>query len=47
MRPMPDPWARRDIDGWSADDIWENALLDPLPAGLEADALAGPLAACR
>lgn len=34
MKPMTDPWARRDLDDWSADDIWKNALLDPLPAGL-------------
>ncbi len=34
-RAMADPWARCDLDDWSAEEIWANALLDALPAGLE------------
>lgn len=33
-RHMADPWARCDLDDWTAEDIWTNALLDPLPPGL-------------
>ena len=29
--PWLDPWARCDLDDWSADQIWANALLDPAP----------------
>lgn len=34
-KPMTDPWARCDLDIWTAEEIWANALLDPLPAGLD------------
>ncbi len=43
-RPMTDPWNRHDLDDWTVADMFENALLDPLPAGLEADM---PLTAMR
>ena len=33
-RAMTDPWERCDLDDWTAEDIWANALLDPLPPGL-------------
>ena len=29
-----DPWSRCDVDEWTAEEIFANALLDPLPAGL-------------
>lgn len=29
--PMPDPWAHNDLDDWTAEDIYANALLDPCP----------------
>lgn len=29
-----DPWSRCDVDDWTAEEIFANALLDPLPAGL-------------
>ena len=32
---MADPWARCDLDDWTAEEIYGNALLDPLPAGWE------------
>ena len=34
---MSDPWTRHDLDDWTVEDIFENALLDPLPAGMEPD----------
>ena len=30
-KPMDDPWSRCDLDHWTAAQIWENALLDPMP----------------
>jgi len=41
--PMTDPWARCDLDEWTAEEIYANALLDPAPVCDEAEALAGPL----
>ena len=34
-KPMMDPWARCDLDDWTIEEIYGNALLDPLPAGGE------------
>lgn len=42
-----DPWARCDLDDWTAEEIYGNALLDPLPVGAGDEAVAGPMAACR
>ncbi len=42
-----DPWARCDLDEWSAAEIYANALLDPAPVTDEADVLAGPLVTAR
>ena len=28
---MPDPWARNDLDEWTAEDMYANALIDPCP----------------
>lgn len=36
LRPMPDPWAAMTSDD-AEGDIWSNALLDALPAGMEAE----------
>ena len=33
-RPMADPWERLPADEWEAEELWANALLDALPAGL-------------
>ena len=38
-----DPWARSDLDEWSVEEIYANALLDPAPVTDEADMPAGPL----
>ena len=43
-QPMTDPWTRCDVDDWTAEEIWKNALLDPLPAGSGEAAVAGPMA---
>lgn len=40
---MADPWSRCDLDDWTAEEIYANALLDPAPVCDEADSLAGPL----
>ncbi len=45
--PMSDPWSRCDLDEWSVEEIYANALLDPAPISEEADALAGPLVTAR
>ena len=29
--PISDPWARNDLDEWTAEDIYANALIDPCP----------------
>lgn len=42
-----DPWARSDLDEWSEEEIYANALLDPVPVTEEADVLAGPLVSAR
>lgn len=42
-----DPWSRCDLDEWSVEEIYANALLDPVPVSAEADALAGPLVTAR
>lgn len=34
---MVDPWARCDLDDWTIEEIYGNALLDPLPVGWEED----------
>lgn len=34
-QPMADPWAFRDPDDWTAEEVWANALLDALPPGVE------------
>ena len=34
-RPMDDPWEKVGVIGWPEDDMWGNALLDPLPAGMD------------
>ena len=39
---MADPWARCDLDDWSAEEIYGNALLDPLPVGAGDESVAGP-----
>lgn len=44
---MADPWARCDLDDWSAEEIYGNALLDPLPVGAGDDAIAGSMASVR
>ena len=46
-KSMADPWARCDLDEWSAEEVYANALLDPLPVGAGDEAVAGPMAACR
>ncbi len=33
--PLADPWAKSDLDDLSGEAIWQNALLDPLPPGME------------
>lgn len=30
-KPMTDPWSRNDLDDWTIEQIYKNALLDPLP----------------
>ena len=40
---MADPWAKCDLDDWTAEEILANALLDPLPVGMEEDAIAVPI----
>lgn len=42
-----DPWSRCDLDEWSVEEIYANALLDPLPVGAGDESVAGPMAACR
>lgn len=32
--PMDDPWEKVGVVGWAEDEMWGNALLDPLPAGM-------------
>ena len=44
---MADPWARCDLDDWTAEEIYGNALLDPLPVGAGDEAVVGPMASCR
>lgn len=44
---MADPWSRCDLEDWTAEEIYGNALLDPLPAGMDGEAVAGPMATCR
>lgn len=34
-KPMDDPWEKVGVIGWPEDEMWENALLDPLPAGMD------------
>ena len=36
-KPISDPWGRCDLDDWTAEEILANAMLDPLPAGLDWD----------
>ena len=42
-----DPWSRSDLDDWSLEEIYANALLDPAPVTDGADVLAGPLVTAR
>lgn len=42
-----DPWARSDLDEWGVEEIFANALLDPMPVTEEVDVLAGPLVTVR
>ncbi len=42
-----DPWSRNDLDDWSAEEIYGNALLDPLPVDAGDEAVAGSMASCR
>ena len=44
---MTDPWGRSDIDDWTAEEIYGNALLDPLPVGAGDEIIAGPMASRR
>ena len=40
---MADPWARCDLDDWTLEEIYGNALLDPLPVGAGDESAAGPM----
>lgn len=44
---MADPWSRNDLDEWTAEEIYGNALLDPLPVETSGKAVACPMASCR
>lgn len=44
---MADPWSRCDLDDLTLEEIYGNALLDPLPVGAGDEAVAGPMASCR
>ena len=42
--PMDDPWQRNDLDEWTALEMFENACLDPLPAGMDGLTIGGAMA---
>lgn len=41
---MPDPWARNDLDEWTAEEMYANALLDPSPVEVGIVLVSGPMA---
>lgn len=44
---MADPWQRHDLDEWTAEQMFENANLDPIPIGIDGEAIGGALVVCR